>query len=53
MLSTTAKQKLIKSHSTHEEDTGSAEVQIALFTEKINHSYNSIENCITKVLESS
>ena len=36
MLSTTAKQKLIKSHSTHEEDTGSAEVQIALLTEKIN-----------------
>lgn len=36
MLTTTAKQKLIKSHSTHTKDTGSTEVQIALFTEKIN-----------------
>lgn len=36
MLTKVAKTKLISSHSTHKSDTGSAQVQIALFTEKIN-----------------
>lgn len=30
------KQKIIKSVKTHEKDTGSPEVQVAIFTEKIN-----------------
>ncbi len=35
MLQTTEKKSLIKTHAVHGKDTGSAEVQIALFTEKI------------------
>ncbi|HUU57139.1 MAG TPA: 30S ribosomal protein S15, partial [bacterium] len=31
------KQAVIERHRTHESDTGSAEVQIALYTERINH----------------
>lgn len=31
------KQGLIKAHRTHEKDTGSPEVQIALLTERINY----------------
>lgn len=31
------KEAIIKEYSTHEGDTGSPEVQIALLTEKINH----------------
>lgn len=31
------KQQLITEHATHEGDTGSPEVQIALLTERINH----------------
>lgn len=31
------KTEIIKSHAHHEGDTGSAEVQIALLTERINH----------------
>ena len=31
------KQEIIKSHATHEGDTGSPEVQIALLTDRINH----------------
>jgi len=31
------KQEIIKTHARHEGDTGSAEVQIALLTERINH----------------
>ena len=31
------KQELIKTFATHEGDTGSPEVQIALLTERINH----------------
>lgn len=30
------KQKIIKGVKTHDKDTGSAEVQVAIFTEKIN-----------------
>ena len=35
MLVTKDKQKIIKKHSIHDSDTGSAPVQIALFTEEI------------------
>ena len=31
------KQEIIKTHARHDGDTGSAEVQIALLTERINH----------------
>ena len=31
------KQEIIAKHATHEGDTGSPEVQIALLTERINH----------------
>ncbi|HBR03468.1 MAG TPA: 30S ribosomal protein S15 [Ruminiclostridium sp.] len=31
------KQEIIKSYATHEGDTGSPEVQIALLTDRINH----------------
>ncbi|MBN2311377.1 MAG: 30S ribosomal protein S15 [Candidatus Hydrogenedentes bacterium] len=31
------KEEIIKTHATHEGDTGSPEVQIALLTERINH----------------
>lgn len=35
MLENTQKKALIKKHSQHTKDTGSPEVQIAIFTEKI------------------
>lgn len=35
MLATTEKTKIIKSHKTHEKDTGSPEVQTALLTKEI------------------
>ena len=31
------KQEIIKAYATHEGDTGSPEVQVALLTERINH----------------
>ncbi len=31
------KKEIIEAHKTHENDTGSTEVQIALLTERINH----------------
>ena len=34
------KQEIIREFATHEGDTGSSEVQIALLTEKINHLNN-------------
>ena len=34
------KEELIKAYATHEGDTGSPEVQIALLTERINHLNN-------------
>ena len=37
MLTKDRKQELVKEHGKHEGDTGSAEVQIALLTERINH----------------
>lgn len=37
MLDQKAKEKLFKKHGKNEKDTGSAEGQIALFTERINH----------------
>lgn len=33
----TAKQPLIQEHRRHERDTGSAEVQVALLTDRVNH----------------
>lgn len=35
MLNPKTKQKIVSQHAQHEGDTGSAEVQIALFTEEI------------------
>ena len=35
-LDTTEKQQLINSHQTHGTDTGSAEVQVAMLSERIN-----------------
>ena len=32
-----AKQSVIEKHKTHENDTGSPEVQVALLTQRINH----------------
>ena len=37
MLETERKTEIIDTHKQHEGDTGSAEVQIALLTERINH----------------
>ena len=37
MLTTEAKLAVIKEYATHEGDTGSPEVQIAVLTEEINH----------------
>jgi small subunit ribosomal protein S15 len=37
MLATERKTEIIDTHRQHETDTGSAEVQIALLTERINH----------------
>lgn len=36
MLKTTIKEKIIKTFATHQEDTGSPEVQIALLTKRID-----------------
>jgi small subunit ribosomal protein S15 len=36
MLGTARKQAILETHRTHETDTGSPEVQIALLTERIN-----------------
>ena len=36
-LTAEEKQEIIKTYATHEGDTGSPEVQIALLTERINH----------------
>jgi small subunit ribosomal protein S15 len=36
-MATQAKQELIQGYQTHEGDTGSPEVQIALLTERIRH----------------
>lgn len=36
MLSTQAKRTVVDEHRTHESDTGSPEVQVALLTERIN-----------------
>jgi small subunit ribosomal protein S15 len=36
-IATTEKKQVLEQHRRHEKDTGSAEVQIALLTERINH----------------
>lgn len=37
MLTTEVKSKVVKEFKTHDVDTGSAEVQVALLSERINH----------------
>jgi small subunit ribosomal protein S15 len=37
MLATERKTEILREHQTHTTDTGSAEVQIAMLTERINH----------------
>ena len=37
MLATERKSEIIQEHKLHDGDTGSAEVQVALLTERINH----------------
>ena len=39
-MTTERKQEIIATYATHEGDTGSPEVQIALLTERINHLNN-------------
>ncbi len=36
MITTAAKASTVEAHRTHESDTGSSEVQVALLTERIN-----------------
>ena len=36
-IATSDKKEIVEEHRRHERDTGSAEVQIALLTERINH----------------
>ena len=36
MISRAAKQSAVEAHRTHDKDTGSSEVQVALLTERIN-----------------
>jgi small subunit ribosomal protein S15 len=36
-ITTEAKKRIVEEHRLHDGDTGSAEVQIALLTERINH----------------
>lgn len=36
-IATEVKSKILKDHQRHEGDTGSAEVQVALLTQRINH----------------
>lgn len=44
MLQTTQKAKIIKSHATHDADTGSPEVQAAIFTEEIERLQKHLEH---------
>jgi len=45
-LDTTQKQQLINTHQTHGTDTGSAEVQVAMLTERISKLSNHLQNNI-------
>ena len=45
-LDTAEKQKLIKKHQVHETDTGSAEVQIAMLSERISKLSNHLQGNI-------
>ena len=45
-LDTAEKQKLIKNHQVHETDTGSAEVQIAMLSERISKLSNHLQGNI-------
>ena len=43
-LDTTEKQQLINTHQTHGTDTGSAEVQVAMLSERINRLSSHLQN---------
>ena len=43
-LNTQEKQKIINKHQTHGTDTGSAEVQIAMLSERISHLSSHLQN---------
>ena len=43
-LDTTEKQQLINTHQTHGTDTGSAEVQVAMLSERINRLSGHLQN---------
>ena len=45
-LDTTEKQQLINTHQTHGTDTGSAEVQVAMLSERINRLSSHLQNNI-------
>jgi len=45
-LDTTQKQQLINTHQTHGTDTGSAEVQVAMLTERISKLSSHLQNNI-------
>ena len=45
-LDTTQKQQLINTHQTHATDTGSAEVQVAMLTERISKLSSHLQNNI-------
>ena len=45
-LNTTEKQKLIESHQIHTTDTGSAEVQVAMLSERISKLSDHLQNNI-------
>ena len=45
-LDTTEKQQLINTHQTHGTDTGSAEVQVAMLSERINRLRSHLQNNI-------
>ena len=48
-LDTTEKQQLINTHQTHGTDTGSAEVQVAMLSERINRLSSHLQNNIHDV----
>jgi small subunit ribosomal protein S15 len=43
MISTTEKEKIVSKFKLHEKDTGSAEVQVALLSEEIEHLLNHLQ----------
>ena len=43
MLTSEKKREIVEKHGTHENDTGSPEVQIAILTERISHLTNHLK----------